>query len=178
MIDEGLKKARTRSAYLRAIRSALQERLYMECDMEKERKVQDLIGKNSALLPGSPMSFMYKGNMYYHWTASAEKGANREIHPSLLADIKKTLECTDFDEEAERQKTVNYVSNVLVDAGCMDDMYALIPSRLHKVVDAIDSQLFNIAPPMDKDKIQKIREANRIGLIAFERLSLLELLQA
>ena len=158
-------------------------------DFEKEiyeRRIRlknealDALGQqNGNMLGNGAITFMYKGNMYGASGYIIPKDANKRVHPAMLKSIAELIEKEDFKITLESSKIINYVAQVLVKAKCINDLNRLIPSRLHRPIGKIPSQLidvFNVAQPMSDADVIAFKEKNSEGIAAFNYMFLEQLL--
>jgi len=134
--------------------------------------------KKNAHMVGSACatSFAYRGVMYYGMATPRTQGCNRIIHPDMLAEISAAIDDQDFDVITEENALINYIGNAVVFANTIYDLYQLIPERINEVLDHVNSNIFNRLENLSEDQIQKFKEDNRQGILAFKRLFLTRLL--
>jgi hypothetical protein len=175
-----LGEIKTRNKYLLTIRSVFERTVYEQRDLAKAERIEEAIAKNTRLLGDVSPTFIYKGVIYQAWYYGRQKGFawNRQIHPDALADVIFAIDNQDFDVLIEEKKVMNYISNALGISQHVNDLFCLIPDRIHSPIRSINTQYFTIGEPMTEDQLSQFKEDNRSGLIAFKRLFLERLIMS
>jgi hypothetical protein len=182
-LKEKHQQARSRNKLLMQTKENYKDYLFKEQQRIQLEGIEQLITKNRELLQAQNLtyitpSFMYKGTLYASWILPVYeyKGCNKLIHPDMQEPITKAINFNDFEAMVEERKLLNFIENVLTNARTRDDLFELIPSRIHEPLQYVGSGVFDIGSSMSSSEIAEFKETYKAGLSAFKRLFLERLL--
>jgi len=158
--------------------------IFNEYHHDRLQLLDELCVNNALQLAGGGMSemptptFMYHGELHSASWHAKRSTDNRIIHPSMMDKIADYFERIDFDMLERTNRVKNYVDNVLLHGQNITDIYQLIPGRFHKVIEDINSEVYNVGDPLSPDQLEQFKMKNRAGLVELQKLLLEELLLA
>ena len=168
-----------RNMYLMEIRDILvnESRRIFQADLQQQ--IDLLAEENANLLFSTTPTFTYRGKRYAaSWHQNLPGIENVQIHPSMLEKISKVLDSNDFDAVISEGRIKNFMDNVLLFAGHIDDLVKILPGRLHHVLVNINADIYNVRNPATPDQIEQFKTKNKSGLVEFNKLFLEDLLMS
>ena len=156
--------------------------IFNEYNHDRIKLLDELCVENGLLLTtpeyAPTPTFMYNGELHKASWHAKRPTDNREIHPSMLERIAHYFDVVDFDLLERTNRVKNYVDNVLIHGQHIDDIYQLIPGRFHKIIEDINSEVYNVGDPLSPDQIDQFKLKFKPGLVELQKLLLEELLLA
>jgi hypothetical protein len=176
---QGVAKRRVEVAqnrYRHGIRKIFEHHIFEQRMIQRAIELDRIIEKNSELLGNVSPTFIYNGTRYHASYYMPQRGDNRLIHPDMLQHIRNFTKEEDFSDTVEYTQLMNFIGNAILVANHVNDLFKLLPDRLHKPVYSLISEGFNRGNPLTDAEVNKFRDENITGLKAFGQLFLKQLL--
>ena len=145
------------------IKDALYAFLYNPVLKNFERKLEQLITKNSVLLGNAEGSFMYKGELYSNPTASIPRKINR-LHKSLYVYMDEYLEEIRQLNTQELPYVLGFIGQVLNASNDLSDYLLVFPPSVHHPVEKLIASCPCKTKKLTPEDVLTIQKNNQVPI--------------
>lgn len=142
------------------IKELLYQSLYAPVDSDFEKRINNIILKNSSLISSPHKSFVYRGDLYTLETTKPPVRFNR-----LVAELRPTMDeyLNDMKQINDRELpyVLNYFNQVLNASDSLQDYIALLPETLHSPINKLMQTCPCRACSLPENKVQELLEKNQ-----------------
>ncbi len=141
------------------VRSAILAHIYFPAHQRLEKRVEEIITKNTAMIGSGDLVISYKGENY---SCIGARRTERKIN-RLLPVLRPYMDEWLNDKELlvdENQIVSNYLATVLNASNNVSDYFRLLPDCVHPALQPYAQQP-NVQPPLSDEQVQAIQAKNQ-----------------
>lgn len=158
------------------IKDAIYEHLYGPALEKFQKRLEELINKNTSLYKNTQPCFKYKGEVYTREPGKMVPRPTNWLDQSLYGEMEAYLSEVREMEEDELPYVMGYLNKVLNASDSFQDYYKLFPEAIHPVLRKLEESCPCRNDLLDIKTIEKIRNSNVIAIRRIKRRMTLNLL--
>lgn len=140
--------------------TALLDHLYEPSFKSLNKRLHDIIYKNSSIKQNAQQAFTYKGNYYQIDEMKPLPRPLNQLDKSLYPEMQKYLVELDSIQVYEHPYVNNYLTQILNTSDNFPDYYRLLPESLHSVLDTLREQCPCRRRSLSDKRITEIQRKN------------------
>lgn len=157
------------------IKDALYSYLYGPVLKDFQRKLEQLITKNSVLHGNAEMSFMYKSEIYCTVNAVIPRKINR-LHKSLHSFMDEYLEEIRQLNNYELPYVLGFIGQILNSSNDLSDYLLVLPSSVHQPVEKLIASCPCRTKKLTQEDILNLQSKNQVPIALMKKRMVTNLL--
>lgn len=151
---------------------------------KENQDIIEIANRNQMLLQCEHNTFVYRGKWYsggdtivYQSIGGGKRKflVNKKLHKDMRIEMDNIFN-PEFEWVEQNAQISNYFGILLREIGHIDDLRSCLPWQLHKELNRVHLQIFNISVPWNEAKIAAFKEENKEGLHCLNCIYITQLL--